>query len=418
MKTKTQITAILITSITLLGSSVTALAHGADSSGGGDNKPSDYESAWFLGARSIRTCYQRDPSFAINSDEIESTIQKSFGVWQKYLVDKKVNRGRSDASEQLVLNYSLASKCDGTEDLTFYFGTKNAEINQAKSQFSNPSAFAQRRSYDPKAKWGNGFIWVAQEGDVDVGTPNWKVPYSLQGMLLHELGHVLGNGHVDGTIMDQDIAMMVGANRYYNPDTAEEELQREQILSSVDGKKELDYCDECTNLFLGSMRDSSTALAADTFEKFVGRKPRGSIFMTANMLPTSPSQPGGVELSIKDNSETHVLRLDSTNTTPVDGEYFDVWEPVFKIAFADPAIPGNVDNLGRHEEAYVVSMIYKASDSESYVITIHRDMDGGLGNPEQGPLNITYASTDGKWKGELFSSFRSGLSSYQINPTF
>src|SRR6185437_1712189 len=53
--------------------------------------------------------------------------------------------------------------------------------------------------------WTPGFIWVADTGQVDSAssTPMWTnfEGMPLQRILLHELGHVFGSTHVDGTIM-------------------------------------------------------------------------------------------------------------------------------------------------------------------------------------------------------------------------
>jgi hypothetical protein len=110
----------------------------------------------------------------------------------------------------------LLKACQGNEDLTFKLGTLDTQDRAEISKHVRPASFALRQSYDIKKGWGKGFIWVApigflNESDQSGETqyPDWRRSYSLEGILLHEWGHVFGTPHVDGTVMSKNIYLQV-----------------------------------------------------------------------------------------------------------------------------------------------------------------------------------------------------------------
>jgi hypothetical protein len=199
---------------------------GGNSSGGSDVYLSQTDSAWFIGPQTIHYCYQIDAAFPLSESVLKDSIEKGFQKWKSYLDYKGVND--SNPGMELILNHQLLAKCDGTEDLTFYFGNDNDRVEKEKAMYQDPIAFVKRESYDDKKGWGKGFVWISPKGIANVWSsstvstpggppssgppPGQVVEYqpwtttTLSAIVLHEMGHVLGNAHVQGTIMDAKIA--------------------------------------------------------------------------------------------------------------------------------------------------------------------------------------------------------------------
>ena len=255
---------------------------GGYSGGGGDHRHMGSDSAWFLGTQEIQYCIQRSPKFVKSEAEINSNFISAVQTWKKYIQDRKVH---SDVSQeiQLNLNYRFTGNCQGTEDLRLIFGIETAEVQKAKKQFQNPYSFAIRESYDVKNKMGKGFIWFDNEGALfplagDVGFPNWSKPYTLHGMMLHELGHVLGIGHVDGTIMSQN---MISTLQFMDRTDSEDQKIGKTLLTHIDHKNILYF-----NLMSSSQivvdgrftyRKDDLQKSSELFKLFVDREPVGKV---------------------------------------------------------------------------------------------------------------------------------------------
>lgn len=181
---------------------------------GADNPSADHGAAWFVGDRAIKYCLEAAGDFGATDAELAAEIEFSFVKWRQYLGERQqaVNADPTrGAGPQLVFNSRRLAACDGSQDLAFFFAVQNELVGKYLPFFDRPTAFAQRTSYDTSTMWGSGFIWVAPSRYVEPdyredgwnGFPDWQVPASRKAVLLHELGHVLGIGHVDGTIMDE-----------------------------------------------------------------------------------------------------------------------------------------------------------------------------------------------------------------------
>jgi hypothetical protein len=175
---------------------------GPSTSGGTDDRQYGYSAAWFVGgSKTIQGCVSVASDFGFSEDEIKSNIISVFSIWSDYMDSRKMDPASRPSSK---INLR---PCDGTEDITFYFGVTNPQIARAKTEYNNPYGFAERISYDPVAAWGKGFIWIAQNNSIRPNIPDWSNFDRLNGILLHEVGHVLGNEHLSGTIMDADLAI-------------------------------------------------------------------------------------------------------------------------------------------------------------------------------------------------------------------
>ena len=90
------------------------------------------------------------------------------------------------------------SACDGTENITFYFGVENNVVSEFKKNYYNPTAFVERLTNDIESGVSTGFIWVAKKNQFHLGYPNWDLKNRLLGVLLHEIGHIYGIEDIDG----------------------------------------------------------------------------------------------------------------------------------------------------------------------------------------------------------------------------
>lgn len=196
---------------------------------------------WFYNpSRTIQVCYTLSSEFRekIGVGRIEAAIRGGFDTWKGYIQKKQIRL----SGTILDFSYSMRSKCLGVEDLVFKFGTFDEEVTAAQSKFTRAVSFAIKNRTDLKSNWAQGFIWVAPQGSLgwDTNTerpfPDWSMSFNIEGILLHELGHIFGNSHVPGTIMDENIA------RYIKWPW---EPQRKVYLSRIDNKRELFLCEGC-----------------------------------------------------------------------------------------------------------------------------------------------------------------------------
>jgi hypothetical protein len=162
-----------------------------------DRKDGTNGAAWFLGNRSIRWCSD-------HADEVAPRLESALGTWRAYLAAKAIDRVAHPFSLTLV---RLAA-CDGSEDL---------RVDRAADPLAETLSFSEQTSFDSHAGWAKGRLWVSPRAVGD----------ALETQLLHQLGHLLGNGHVTGTVM------------------ASEVVQGIESHLSVDETRELYLCRAC-----------------------------------------------------------------------------------------------------------------------------------------------------------------------------
>ena len=148
---------------------------GGDISGGGDLENASTNSAWFVApGQPIRVCLERAPQYVFSDAQLRASIDRAFGKWKSYVQEKKLRFGTNVIEEDqpngkgpilsklgLIFDLSWMDRCDGTEELKFYFGTSAPEVTQSKRQYESPLGFAHRSSYNELARRGKGFVWIA-----------------------------------------------------------------------------------------------------------------------------------------------------------------------------------------------------------------------------------------------------------------
>lgn len=281
----------------------------------------DDGSAWFFdGSRKIRYCMAIAPSFGADADRVHNAIKSAFATWEKYLVTKERIGIDRKPGFRFATELAYLPTCDGTEDLSFKFGILDAESTSHLKDLRTPVALAVRTAYDPKTRWGKGFVWLASQGSLgesmspkseqgSVQTkplPDWSGSYSIEGILLHEVGHIFGNEHIPGTIMQEYIVH----SAQWLP-----EVDRQRYLTQIDWYFELvPSATSCNAPVKGTLGfkglDPFTGTPYDTtqdnFKLLTGRAPVGKV---NTEYTASSCETGFTTLIVSDDDDRFVFPI-------------------------------------------------------------------------------------------------------------
>jgi hypothetical protein len=227
------------------------------------------DSAWFLdSSKTINYCIDRDSKFSLSEAELRSKLDWAFAQWIEY-IDEQENLKARPLSLQLARQVQWVENCDNA-DLRFLFGLENETISQYKKQdFFHPVSFARRTQYNSRLGWGKGIVWVANDDEFrDLATDgksiSWTNSLKIKAILLHELGHVFGVGHSDGTIMRANIVeSLVGSADAYS-------------LTHITNIWEL-ISPPQTIWTSGNQYHQVGIITAATFLNLIGRSPQGQV---------------------------------------------------------------------------------------------------------------------------------------------
>lgn len=212
---------------------------GIDGSGGGELR-AEAGSAWFpQKEKAIKYCFITDKDFGIETSKVRNFFEQAFAQWTSYSKEKNVD---NFASKLVFLN-----SCDDSQDLTIYLGKETELISEEKTHYNYPIALSVRTEYSLDEKWGKGLIWLAKPYSIDpaIKLPDYFNDKRLYGILLHEIGHIFGNGHITSTIMESNIYQsMRGDILFANP-----------RLTLIDHNRELSHCGLCSKSYTGFVAD-------------------------------------------------------------------------------------------------------------------------------------------------------------------
>jgi hypothetical protein len=288
--------------ISLAGSLTASIAAAQSSIGGGDQISVTEETAWFLGEqRTVASCLVVAADFPVDAAQITAIVTRSFARWSDYVRERELFWEVD--GYPVAKRIAVADACIGNEDLTLYFGGIPAEVRAPLAKYHDPAAFAHRSSYDAAAGWGRGFIWFTSPRRYDlqfedVSTPfDWRDSGELEAVIMHELGHVFGNRHVDGTVMREDLVNLLLSRRYLrltntpaSPDTGADfdVLSGGSLapLAEIDGRRQL------TN----SLGKHVANVDKQVFTFLTGRMPIGKPSATMNLRGAGPILDTTIEL--------------------------------------------------------------------------------------------------------------------------
>jgi hypothetical protein len=286
-----------------------ALAGGNEGSGGADLVPGEDGSVWFMGGAPISYCVEIAPGYPFSRAVIEEKLASAFMAWERYIEVKKINFGMK-AEDRILLTRKRQPKCTPAVDLRFYFGVDNPEVRKAKGSFYNPVAFAHRTHYDIQKTWGNGFIWISSPKSFNTGNATAEnLEDELRALLMHEIGHVLGNSHVNFTIMDES---QFGWSHPYAKH------------AKIDWAAELYTCYSCP--YEGTL-GKDEADGAQQFERLTGRKPVGAV--RAQVVP----DPSGLKLVVQDDQGSTQMGFEMESDETSSSSVAQINLAIFKRAW-------------------------------------------------------------------------------------
>lgn len=193
--------------------------------GGLDHYRAIYGHAWFLEGP-VTFCLVRDPDFGVDETFIKEQLAEALETWKRYLKGKRI------WDEDLIFNPERSptefkwQPCDGTEEVKLFLGEGKGQwtpaeerlISSEKAKYDRPLGFTKMTSpYDLKSHRGKGIVWIAAPHSVvpEDKFPDWGEEDLLQSVLLHELGHILGATHQNGTIMALNFAKVLKERQDY-----------------------------------------------------------------------------------------------------------------------------------------------------------------------------------------------------------
>ena len=201
--------------------------------------------AWFPNdSKPVNYCIKVSEDYCFSNSHVNNAIQEAVTIWKKYTEDKKLKPHHRSS-----LNYILVNNC-ASADLIFYFGFK---IPDALVDDDHELSVFVREKYTKHQNWGKGYISVSH---------HTQTKEALTAILLHQIGHVLGNEHVPGTIMKKNIENLV----------TDPEIYKIPYLKAIDHQREL----------LSSL-DVAGVVSDEGFKLLTGREARGRVSSTMSL---------------------------------------------------------------------------------------------------------------------------------------
>lgn len=336
-------------------------SEGGFAGNGIDDIPFGEQSAWFTGQRPIYYCVLNSEQSGLRADEARTAAESAFATWKAYAEAKKLEKitnywlPNGPFSVYRAFSSQLMEFCSGSEDLRIYFGARSGEVNDAIKHYRRPIGFAHRTHLDPRGEWSKGFIWIRPIDEKTATQAQEPAALIAQGILLHELGHVFGNGHVPGTIMDPEHLLgSLSAPAFYG-------ATRRKSFTEIDQSRELLACDACPYEY--SVVENKPV--NQDYEKILGRKAEFPV--RKRLVGTSVWD---LELIISDARGEFRFPLRFKNRS---SEMINFGSPIFQIAVTPPNGSADFRSFEKSTGFSLVGSI-DAHDGRSYTIFFSRNM--------------------------------------------
>lgn len=227
---------------------------------------------WFLGTSPIQACIEVSPDFPFAAKMAMAMVDLTVRNWREYLKSKSLASNWYLQIPFINFNIRFSSSCRGHEALTIYFGGKPARVRPYLEKFQDPRGFEVLEDYDAKTGVGRGFIWISEK------LPEFSFltgPDQILTILMHEFGHILGCGHVAGTIMREDLAQFI---RSATPLVLTPN-EMTAFPTVMDHTKELFFALDRGVKALQPIETHPDPAQIEIFKLLLGRSPEGPVWM-------------------------------------------------------------------------------------------------------------------------------------------
>lgn len=225
------------------------------------------EGSWFVAGGPVKWCLKDPENTDLDYSTIHHEIERAFAKWEEYVERKNPFRKTAPG-----FKLQFSEICNGGEDITVYFGHDSPEISKEKAKYENPIAFVKRTSYDWITGRGKGFIWINSNPAF-----SWRTYPNLLAITLHEIGHILGSEHVEGTIMDGRIktALRNNLGTIANRDDYDSQYALNSLLQ-IDFTKEL-FLNATDGIQIWGYRGMPNPEVNELFKTLIDYIPKGPV---------------------------------------------------------------------------------------------------------------------------------------------
>lgn len=202
---------LFLVAFTLISICSLQTAHAGWVSSGGELFSTD-SNAWFIqNTKTINYCVSIDEeNFGVTLGQAEKQIHLAWAYWKRQINNISLNE--EGASFKLATQELVKVDCQAEHDIHFLFGVQPLVTPSTAFEASKTIGRAIRTDYDMKNLKGKGFIYISPEKgafalDLTLGffgrnaERRWAINDGLilRGVLIHEIGHVLGIEHHGST---------------------------------------------------------------------------------------------------------------------------------------------------------------------------------------------------------------------------
>ncbi len=173
--------------------------------------------AWFIDdSTQINYCIKRHEFFSLELEKAQKQIRAAINTWVTYINDIDKLSYKMEPNQHKAhffsKSFNYVKNCNKAQ-LKFYLGYKlrDRDFRKTLEQYKSVAAFSKREDFGKSVT--SGYIYIKnsnqfyhdKKDNINIPIPNWRSPGSFHAIILHELGHVFGVDHHNGTIMRNDL---------------------------------------------------------------------------------------------------------------------------------------------------------------------------------------------------------------------